>query len=161
MTRRLLRARRIGLVLAATAVVSTALASTSPPTARAQETTTAVPSLPPLPVGLSLVSQSTWVPLGQTFTMKLHIDNPRLAATPNAAISIRIHQSTTSRSGFDDVIANRSLGGTLYVPNQISVASLHPDAHGDVSIVFGLSGSGVRPTIGIGRPGVYPVEVQL
>ena len=47
------------------------------------------------------------------------------------------------------------------MPNQISVASLPPDAHGDVSIAFGLSGSGVRPTIGISRPGVYPVEVQL
>ena len=151
----------MALVLAATAIVCSALASTSPLTARAQETTTEAPGPPPLPVGLSLVSQSTWVPLGQTFTMKLHIDNPRLAASPNAAISIRVHQSTTSRSGFDDVIRNQSLGGTLYVPNQISVASLHPDAHDDISIVFGLSGSGVRPTIGIGRQGVYPVEVQL
>jgi Family of unknown function (DUF6049) len=158
---RLLGARRIALVLAATAIVCSALASTSPLTARAQETTTEAPSPPPPPVGLSLVSQSTWVPLGQTFTMKLHIDNPRLAAAPNAAISIRVHQSATSRSGFDDVIRNQSLGGTLYVPNQISVASLHPDAHDDISIVFGLSGSGVRPTIGIGRQGVYPVEVQL
>jgi hypothetical protein len=159
--RRLLGARRIGLALAATAFVSGALASTSPLTARAQETTTEVPSTPPIPVGLSLVSQSPWVALGQTFTMKLHIDNPSLAANPNAAISIRIHQSTTSRSGFDEVIANQSLGGTLYVPNQISVASLHPDPHRNVSIVFGLPRSGVSPTIVINHPGVYPVEVQL
>ena len=154
-------AHRVGLVLAATVTVFGGLVGASASGAQEQESTTSVPSPPPLPVGLSLVSQSTWVPLRQTFTMKLHIDNPTLAAQPNAAIAIRIHQSTTSRSGFDDVIANRNLGGTLYVPNQISVASLHPDRHGDVSIVFGLSGSGIRPTIVINRPGVYPVEVQL
>jgi Family of unknown function (DUF6049) len=154
-------AHRVGLVLAATATVFGGLVGANASGAQAQESTTSVPSLPPLPVGLSLVSQSTWVPLRQTFTMKLHIDNPTLAAQPNAAIAIRIRQSTTSRSGFDDVIANRNLGGTLYEPNQISVASLHPDRHGDVSIVFGLPGSGTRPTIFINRPGVYPVEVQL
>ncbi len=154
-------AHRAGLVLAATVTVFGGLVGASASGAQEQESTTSIPSPPPLPVGLSLVSQSTWVPLRQTFTMKLHIDSPKLAAQPNAAIAIRIHQSTTSRSGFDDVIANRNLGGTLYVPNQIAVASLHPDRHGDVSIVFGLPGSGTRPTIVINRPGVYPVEVQL
>jgi hypothetical protein len=154
-------APRIGAVLAATATVLGALVFTSASGARAQESTTSVPSTPPLPVGLSLVSQTAWVPLRQTFTMKLHIDDPALAASPAAAIAIRIRQSTTSRSGFDDVIANRNLGGTLYQPNQISVASLHPDRRGDVSIEFGLPGSGIRPTIAINRPGVYPVEVQL
>jgi hypothetical protein len=153
--------RRIALVAAATAMVLATLVFTHPSSARAQTTPTSAASPPPLPVGISLVSQNTWVPLGQTFTMKLHIDNPTIAARPGAAIAIRIHQSTTSRSGFDDVIANRNLGGTFYVPNQISAASLEPDAHGDVSIEFGLPGSGVRPTIGITRPGVYPVEVQL
>jgi hypothetical protein len=116
---------------------------------------------PQLPVGLSLVNQPIWAPLRQTVTMKLHIDDPALAATPGAAIAIRIHQSTTSRSGLDEAIAKQNLGGTIYVPNPISVASLHPDRHGDVSIEFGLPGSGIRPTILINRPGVYPVEVQL
>ena len=166
MRRPLLGARRIGLALAATAFVSGALASTSPLTARAQETTTAaprttVPSTPPIPVGLSLVNQSPWVPLGQAFTMKLHIDNPSLAANPNAAIAIQIFPSATSRSGFDDVIANPGACCSVFVPNQIRLASLPRDTHRDVSIVFGLSGSAVRPTIRIGRPGVYPVEVQL
>jgi hypothetical protein len=92
--------------------------------------------------------------------MKLHIDDPALAARPGAAIAISIHQSTTSRSGLDEAIANRSLGGTIYVPNPISVASLHPDRHGDVSIEFVLHGSGIRPTV-INHPGFYPVEVQL
>ncbi len=37
----------------------------------------------------------------------------------------------------------------------------HRDAHNDVTITFGLYGSGVRPTVNITRPGVYPVVVQL
>jgi hypothetical protein len=115
---------------------------------------------PQLPVGLSLVNHVIWAPLRQTVTMKLHIDNPALAARPGANISIRIHQSTTSRSGFDEMIANHNLGGFLYIPNLIRVASLHPDRHGDVSIEFGLRGSATRPIV-INHPGIFPVEVQL
>ena len=107
----MLLARRIGLVLAAVASVFGASVFTRAPGTSAQESTTSVPSAPRLPVGLSLVSQTTWVPLRETFTMKLHIDDPALAATPGAAIAIRIHQSTTSRSGFDEVIANQNLFG--------------------------------------------------
>jgi hypothetical protein len=131
------------------------------PDAHAQETTTTFPGEKPVPVGLTLVSQSPWVPLRQTFTMKLHLDDPTLAARPGAAIAVRIDQSKDSRSGFDAVIEKGPPGATLYVPNQISVASLQPDAHGNVSITFGLSNSGVQPTLGIGHTGVYPVEVQL
>ena len=76
--------------------------------------------------------------------MKLHIDNPTLAAQPGAAIAIRIYQSTTSRSGFDDVIANGDLGDTLYVPNRSASRRSQPDANGNVTITFGLSGSDVR-----------------
>ena len=148
-------AQRFGLVLAATALVLV-----SATTARAQESTTSVPSPPPPPVGLSLVSQDPWVPLEGTFTMKLHIDSPELAAKPNAAILIQIHPSATSRSGFDDVITNGTLGGTLYAP-QIRLSTLTPDAHGDISLQVGLSGSDVNPRIGINHTGVYPVEVQL
>jgi hypothetical protein len=115
----------------------------------------------PLPVGLSLVGQSTWVGLHDTFTMRLHLDRPALAANPNAAILVKIHQSVDSRSGFDDAIANVNLGGTLYVPDQIRLSTLRKTRSNDVTITFGLSGSGVRPTIGISRAGVYPVEVQL
>ncbi len=93
--------------------------------------------------------------------MKLHLENPALAAQPGAAIAITVYQSASSRSGFDNVIANQDLGGTLYVPNKIAVSSLAPDAKNNVSITFGLSGSEWRPTIGINRPGVYPVKVEL
>lgn len=166
---------RVGSVLAAAAVVAGTLVGAGASGAVAQKTTTggsgsvgsgtgasgsSAPAAAPLPVGLSLVSQSTWVGLRQTFTMKLHIDNPTLANRPGAEVEVRVDESATSRSGFDDVIANGDPGDTLYA-NQVSIASLHPDAHHDVTIVFGLSNSGVRPTIGISLPGVYPVVVQL
>jgi hypothetical protein len=155
------RVARVGAALTALVATAGAIIVATAPGVAAQETTTSVPSPAPLAVGLSLVSQSTWVGLRQTFTMKLHIDNPALANRPGAAIAIRIDQSRTSRSAFDDVIANGDPGDTLYVPDQISMATLAPDSKGNISIGFGLSGSGVRPPIGINRPGVYPVVVQL
>ena len=128
--------------------------------ARGQETTTSTPSEPPLPIGLSLVSQKTWVGLRDVFTMRLHIETPALAANPNAAISVQTHQSVTSRSGFDEAIANQELGGTLSTA-QIPLSSLQRTGSDDVEVTLGLSGSGVRPTIYVSHPGVYPVEVQL
>jgi len=147
---------RVGAVVGAIALVLTSATA-----APAQESTTTTSAPKPLPTGVSLVSQDPWVALRQTFTMQLHLDSPTLAARPGAAIAISVYQSTTSRSGFDDVIANGNLGGTFYVPNKIAVSSLTPDAKNNVSIVFGLSGSQTRPTIGITRPGVYPVKVEL
>jgi hypothetical protein len=147
---------RAAAVLAATVLVFTNASAVS-----AQETTTTVAGPEPLATGVSLVSQSTWVGLRETFTMKLHLDNRTLAAKPGAAIAITVYQSTTSRSGFDNVIQNSDLGGTFYVPNKIPVSSLSPDANDNVTIVFGLAGSDARQTIGITRPGVYPVKVEL
>jgi hypothetical protein len=111
--------------------------------------------------GVSLVSQNTWVRLRSTFTMDLHLDNPTIAARPGAAIAIRVHESASSRIGFDDVIANRNLGSTLYQPDPILVSSLPQDRDRNVRVTLGLSGSDVQPTIGIRQPGVYPVEVSL
>jgi hypothetical protein len=148
---------RAGAVIAAITLVCTSAVA-----AHAQETTTTTTPPKPLATGVSLVSQDPWVALRQTFTMKLHLDNLTLAARPGAAIAITVYQSTTSRSGFDDVIDNSDLGGTLYVPNKIPVSSLLPDAKNNVSITFGLSCSNGRgPTICISRPGVYPVKVEL
>jgi hypothetical protein len=147
---------RVGAVAAAAALVITSATA-----APAQETTTTTSAPKPLAAGVSLVRQDPWVALRQTFTMTLHLDNLTLASRPGAAIAISVYQSMTSRSGFDDVIANGNLGGTFYVPNKIAVSSLLPDAKNNVSIAFGLSGSDTRPTIGITRPGVYPVKVEL
>jgi hypothetical protein len=151
---------RVGAVAGATALVW-ALGLSSATGARAQVTSTTVATPPQPPAGLSLVSQTTWVPLRHTFTMTLHVDNERLAAEPGASIAISVFQSAISRNGFDTVINNGDLGSTLAVPNPISLSTLEPDARGNVSIVFGLPGSGTQPLLRITRPGVYPVKVQL
>jgi hypothetical protein len=159
---------RVCAAVAATLVVASlffgapSFPGTAASRAAAQETSTTKPPAAPaaLPVGLSLVSQDTWVGLGDTFTMNLHIDNRTLANRPGAQISVRIDESRTSRSGFQEVIDNGDPGDTIF-QNLITVASLQPDAKGDVPITFGLSNSGVKPTIRITHPGVYPVAVQL
>ena len=149
--------RRIAAAFVATVIVIGGASG-----AFAVETTTTVPSEPPLPPGLSLVSQTpAWVGLGDTFSMRLHLEKPALADNPNAAILVVIHQSVDSRSGFDDAIANENLGGTLYTPDPIRLSTLRRTPSNDVIVAFGLSGSRTHPTIGISHPGVYPVEVQL
>src|SRR5262249_17430114 len=44
---------------------------------------------------------------------------------------------------------------------QIPLSTLRRTPSNDVVLTLGLSGSGVRPTIYVSQPGVYPVEVQL
>ncbi len=73
--------------------------------------------------------------------MNLHIDNRTLADRPGAQISVRVDQSRTSRSGFQEVIDQGDPGDTIF-QNLITVASLQPDAKRDVAITFRLSNSG-------------------
>jgi hypothetical protein len=142
--------RLAAVVLACVAVVTVVV----PAAAQEEPTAGAAP-------GVSLVSQDPWVRLESTFTIKLHLDNPTIAARPDAAIALRVHESARSRIGFDDVIANRNLGSTLYQTSPRRVADLARDRDNNVRLTFGLSGSDVTPSIGIRNPGVYPVEVSL
>jgi len=145
----------VALVAAATLVLGAGLA-------RAQVTTLAPTAPAAAPPGVHLVAQSTWVPLGGEFVMRLHLDNPVLAMRPGATIAVRVGGSTISRTGFDAVIHDGDIGNSLLTPDPIPVASLHPDAHHDVTVAFGLPGSDVRPLLNVRRSGgVYPVAVQL
>jgi hypothetical protein len=130
-----------------------------PASGRAQ---TASTSAPGAPVGLHLSYQSPWVPVRGSFTMLLHVDNKKLAAAPGAAIAIRIYQSMTTRTDFDEAITNHDLGGILDQPDRLPVASLHrlggPD--GDLAVNLGTA-QGATPIIAVNRAGVYPVEVSL
>lgn len=143
--------RRLAAALIAGLAVATVVV---PASAQEQPAAVAAP-------GVSLVSQDPWVRLESTFTIELHLDNPTIAARPDAAIALRVHESASSRIGFDDVIANRNLGSTLYQTAPRRVADLQKDRDNNVRLTFGLSGSGVEPSIGIRNPGVYPVEVSL
>jgi TRAP-type C4-dicarboxylate transport system permease small subunit len=91
---------RIAALLRAVMVCAVLLCAL--PTARvsAATTTTTAPTTE-APTGISLASQSAWVPLGGTFTMFLHLESPELAARAGAAISVTVHESASTRSAFD------------------------------------------------------------
>ena len=125
-----------------------------------QDTTSTTLPVPP-PAGVSLVSQTPWVRLHSTFTLTLHLDDLGLAAQPGAAIGVLVHESAISRSAFDDAVGGRDLGGVVYQPSPIPLASLHPNANHNVLVTFGLPGSGVTPSLGVRQPGVFPVQVSL
>jgi hypothetical protein len=115
---------------------------------------------PAATVGMHLASQTPYVPLHGTFEMALHIDNPKLVQNPSASIAIGIHESASTRNGFDQVIANQDLGNLLDQVDKLPVAGL-PTRGGNVLVHLGLSGSDAANRIAISRPGVYPVEVTL
>jgi hypothetical protein len=147
--------RALVRVAFATAVLAMMLV---PGSARAQ--TPQVPREKAPPVGVHLAYQDAWVSLGNAFTMLLGIDDKALVARPSAAIAIQVDQSMTTRTSFDNVIANGNPGGGLYTLPPLPVASL-PRLGGRLAVTIGLPGSGVTPTIGIREHGVYPVEVSL
>jgi hypothetical protein len=141
--------RPLRLLLVACALV---IASPAAP-ARAADTPDEI-------TGVHLAYQSPWVNTRGQFTMLLQVDNPGLAARPGAAISIRVHQSASTRTSFDNVIAGE-LGRILYEPDPIPVALIPRWTDGSLAITLGLSGSQTEPSIGVSRAGVYPVEVSL
>ena len=115
------------------------------------------------PSGVSLVQPEPWVALARDVHDAAAPRRPALAAEPGAAIAI-------THPPVDDVAQrlrrrHRERGPrrhALRSPNQIPVVVAAPDARRQRRrSTFGLSGSDVRPTIGINRPGVYPVEVEL
>lgn len=112
------------------------------------------------PVGVHLAYQDAWVAPGHAFTMLLGIDDQSLVARPSAAVSIQIYQSMTTRTSFDNVIANGNTGGVLFTLPPLPVGSLHR-LGGNLVVTMGLAGSRVTPAIGISAPGVYPVKVSL
>jgi len=112
------------------------------------------------PVGVHLAYQDAWVAPGHAFTMLLGIDDQSLVARPSAAVAIQIYQSMTTRTSFDNVIANGDPGGVLFTLPPLPVTSLHR-LGGNLLVTMGLAGSRVTPAIGINAPGVYPVKVSL
>jgi len=141
----------LGAFLALLAVVATAGPG------RAQ---TAPAADAPAPAGVHLVGQTPWVAPAGTFTMRLRLEDRAAALTPGVAVALRVHQSVTTRSAFDAAVDDGDLGGLLDQPERIPVAGL-PRVGGTVTLRLGLTGSDLRPTLAVRRPGVYPIEVSL
>src|SRR5262249_45995818 len=95
------------------------------------------PSAAGAPVGMHLVYQSPWVQPHDKFVMFLKIDNKELASRPGASIAVRVHERADTRTGFDQVIANKDLGGVLDQPNRLPIADL-PRIAGDLVVTLGL-----------------------
>ena len=116
------------------------------PGAGAQQTTTSVPAPRRSPVGLSLVSQSTWVALAADVHDDAAHRQPgarrapgRGDRDPHRPVDARraAASTTSSRTGTS---ATRSTSRT-----RSAVASLAPDADGNVTITFGLPAPSVQP----------------
>lgn len=138
-------------VLAALAAVAMSILGL--PAAAHAQNTTAPPSPAAPPVGMHLAYQTPWVGLHGTFVMLLHVDDPTLAAAPNAAVSMSVYQSADSRSAFDEVISGGAPRGLLSTLDPIPLATA--GRIGDnVAVSFPLRGA-------ISRTGVYPVSVSL
>jgi hypothetical protein len=156
-------ARATRAFAAAACVLLAILAGPVNPAAHAQDDTpTSAPSssdTPPPNPGLTLVSQDPWVPRGGELNMRLRVDASIARTTPDAAIVLRIHDRTTTRSSFDRAI-DGELGGEVDAL-EFPLAELPRDRAGVVQIRFGLTGSDIAPRALVRQSGSYPVEVGL
>jgi hypothetical protein len=148
-------------VLACAAVAGAATSPAAPAVVRAGAARPAqTANVSPAPAGVHLAYQDPWIARGGSFTMLLRVDDAALAARPGAAIAVTIHESVTTRTAFDLVIAEDDPGATLYTLSPLPIASL-PRLGGNLAVRIGLAGSGVRPAVNLDRRGVYPVRVSL
>jgi len=159
---------RPGTTIPSTSSTSTTAAptttSTAPRRRNNQSTTTApttgTPAPAPGPPGVSLVSQSPWIPTRGSEVIALHLDEPALAAVAGAAVQVTVHHSVSSRTDFENAISGASLGG---IGNAISfpLSAVQINDRRDFLIGFGLTGSDAPRRIGLDSPGVYPVEIGV
>jgi hypothetical protein len=108
--------------------------------------------------GFELVSQPAWVPLAGEFALELQIPNPD-EPIENVEVRVRLYETVTTLAEFQ-ATRTGDLGGRLD-NERFPLPSLLRDGDGVTTLTFGLSGSATSPTLGISRPGVYPLEVML
>ena len=138
-----------------TPVASPARSAGTTPTPTTPGTPTAL-----APPGVTLVSQPAWIPTRGIEVLQLHLDDPRLAADPNAEVQVTLHHSVSSRTDFESAVAGASLGTTTALLT-FPVSTLQLNRHDNFLVGFGLSGSGAAQTVGIDSAGVYPIEVGI
>jgi hypothetical protein len=131
------------LVVLATALIAVAGPTLWPAPAAAQSATPT----------LTLAQQAPWTPVGGTFTMALHTDGP----VDGLDLVLTSHAAVSSRSAFEEDLAQEDYGDTLGQPSSTALADLPPDGFGLRAVAIPL------PQLGITRSvnGVYPLEVQL
>lgn len=115
-----------GLALLVLAIV---VAPASGPTASAQDPTTrtgAIPLPDPLtPTSIEVVSQTTFVGPGSTFSLVLDVPDD-----PDVTLSLTLHEPVTSRSRFGATLAGDGLGGVIQQVGPVPVRDLPTEASG-------------------------------
>jgi hypothetical protein len=141
--------------------------TTTPSTTAAAPSVVAAPSTTTVPAakaalapGVTLVSQPPWIPTRGVEIMKLHLDEPSLAARPNAVVEVTIHGSVTSRTDFERAVTGDALGTTISRLT-FPMSSMQINGRNEFLVGFGLLGSGAARIVGIDGAGVFPIEVRI
>ncbi|MGH9104013.1 MAG: hypothetical protein ACRDYD_13690, partial [Acidimicrobiales bacterium] len=99
---------------------TTSPAAASRPATPTTEATSAVSK--PAPEAVKLVSQSTWVRPGQTFSLEVAVTGP---VPPSALeVGLSVYPRLGSRSGYDLTLHNEELGEPLLYPRLVPVTSV-------------------------------------
>jgi hypothetical protein len=121
--------------------------------------TTTKPRDPTAP-GVTLVTQPPWIATQGVEVLGLHLDDPAIAAVPDAAVEITVHRSVSSRTEFNRAITSGALPG-VRARLRYPLSTLGVNKRGAFGIAFGLSGSGQERAVAVDEAGVYPVEVGV
>lgn len=135
-----------------------------------ERTTGALPLPDPLvPERIEVVDQTTFVGPGSTMSIGLRIADP----TPDATISLTLHQPIANRIQFGSTVGGTDLGGVLQQTDAVPVRDLPtdaadpaaPDAGAVVRLQFVIPGPDTDPAnpfvLGVDGTGVYPFVVTL
>jgi hypothetical protein len=141
-----------------TSTIPSTTSTTAPPTTTPPTTT---PPAPAPAARLRLASQTTWVPTGGEFQLRVDATG----AEPDAELTVSVHSRLTSRSAFDITLEDRLLGSTLELVGPAPLGELTPDPVTGTRLVRlplrvpsePRSSDRVNLTV----PGVYPVRVEL
>jgi len=110
---------------------------------------------------LVFVSQTPWVPAGGEFTVRFRIE--RAVNPSNLEVHVHVHPAVATRSEFNETLRDRLDSAPLPGMAPFPVASLVPDANGDLSAMVRIQ-TPREPGRAVSLPprdGVHPVRVEL
>jgi hypothetical protein len=147
-----------------TTVTKVAPPSTAPRSHPSRHTTsTTEPPAPPTPLaapGVSLVGQAAWISTQGSDLLDLQLDQPSVAAQPNAAVELTFYDSVSTRTDFADAV-NGTPQTNVVARLSFALSSVQLNRQHRFVVAFGIVGSAQPRSVDIDRPGVYPVGVGL
>jgi hypothetical protein len=110
---------------------------------------------------IMLASQSSWVTGGGAFDLMMHVTG--VADPSDLEVAVIVHPSLTSRSEFQRSVDGRVTGSALGIAAR-ALNELDPTHKGDVRSTLLVQDRTLArddSRLQLGKPGVYPVEVEL